>query len=69
MNITTLHALSNRQRQCAEYLLQGLTAKEISQLLNLSQRTVEHYFDNLRKRLNCKNKSQLIMKLVMTYES
>ena len=56
--------LSLRQIQCAEYLLNGRTAKETGESLGLSARTVEYYLGNIKSKLECKNKSELIAKLV-----
>lgn len=60
-------SLSIRQQQCASFLLQGMTAKEIARELNLSKRTIEHYIENLRKKLSCRNKSQLIIHLYLSH--
>ena len=51
--------LSRRERECLEFLLQGKTAKETAALLALSARTVESYFEILKKKLKCSNKGQL----------
>ncbi|HSX26786.1 MAG TPA: ester cyclase [Chlamydiales bacterium] len=51
--------LSKRERDCLELLLQGKTAKETAALLNLSRRTVESYFENMKKKLKCSNKGEL----------
>lgn len=56
--------LSQRQIQCAEYLLNGRTAKETGELLGLSVRTVEYYLGNIKSKLECKNKTELIVKLI-----
>ena len=55
--------LSNRERQCAYLLMKGMTAKEIAIYLQLSSRTIEIYLHNLKSRLHCKNKTELIIKL------
>ncbi len=55
--------LTNRQLACCSLLLKGKTAKEIGVNLNLSARTVESYFDIVKAKLDCKNKSELILKL------
>lgn len=52
--------LSPREKQCAHYLLNGMTAKEIGQQLGLSSRTVESYIVNMKIKLNCANKAELI---------
>jgi steroid delta-isomerase-like uncharacterized protein len=51
--------LSRRERECLEFLLQGKTAKETAAILALSYRTIESYFENIKKKLKCSNKGQL----------
>lgn len=51
--------LSNRERQCLKYLLEGKTAKETADSLSLSPRTVEFYFENIKRKLNCWSKREL----------
>jgi DNA-binding CsgD family transcriptional regulator len=46
-----LKLLTNRERQCIEYLLIGKTAKETAKILNLSHRTIEYYFENIKNKL------------------
>lgn len=57
------YALTNRQRQCVEFLLQGKTCKEIANELSLSVRTIEGYMDVLKTKFHCRNKLELIAKL------
>ena len=52
--------LSKREAECIEYLLKGKTNKEIAHLTGLSQRTIESYFDNIKNKLNCNSRSELI---------
>lgn len=54
--------LTPRQRQCGILLLQGHTQKEIAKHLALSPRTVETYINQLRQKLECRNKAELILK-------
>lgn len=54
--------LSHRELNCLIYLLQNKTAKETAQLMNLSCRTVESYFNNIKNKLNCENKIELVQK-------
>lgn len=52
--------LTQRETECLCYLVRGKTAKSIAQLLKLSPRTVEYYLDNIKNKLGCRTKSQLI---------
>jgi DNA-binding CsgD family transcriptional regulator len=52
--------ISPRELQCLELLSHGKTAKEIAQNIQISHRTVESYLANLKTRINCNYKSELI---------
>jgi DNA-binding CsgD family transcriptional regulator len=52
--------LSNRERQCLKLLIEEKSAKETAIILNLSTRTVESYFENIKCKLSCWNKSELL---------
>lgn len=52
--------LTAREFQCFILILKGLSAKEISNLLYISSRTVEIHFKNIKKKLRCHNKSDFI---------
>ena len=56
--------LSRREYQCAYFLLDGLTSKEIAERLDISSRTVEVYFERLKTRFSSKNKIQLVKHLM-----
>lgn len=56
--------LSKREIDCLAGIYQGKTAARIGQELLISKRTVESYIENLKIKLMCKNKSELI-KLVL----
>ncbi len=62
-NAITLDDFPPQQSKCLKLLLEGKTAKEIANNLNLSRRTVEHYIQAIRKKLNCKNKIELFHKI------
>lgn len=55
--------LTIREEKFGYLLLQGKTAKEIAQDMNISPRTVESYLITLKHKLNCENKTTLILKL------
>lgn len=61
--------LSNRQIECCSLLVNGKTSKEIANLLGLSIRTVEYYISNVKVKLHCKNKAELIAKLIQLLKS
>lgn len=56
------YLLSNRESQCLELILQNKITKEIANLLGLTTRTTEIYIDNLKKKLHCRTKNELILK-------
>jgi LuxR family transcriptional regulator, quorum-sensing system regulator SolR len=63
LNMQHDHSLSIRQLDCAKYLLDGLQYREIASKLNLSVRTIETHIEYLKTKLDCRNKSELILKL------
>lgn len=54
--------LSERQVDCLYYLIKGMTLKQIAKTLDLSPKTVEHYLDAVKIKLNCRNRTELIVK-------
>jgi len=56
------HNLTKRQLDCLLYLVKGLTIKQIGCELMLSPKTVEHYLDAVKTKLNCHTRSELIEK-------
>lgn len=52
--------LSAQQIKCFQYLLQGMTSREIASYMNLSHRTVEHYIAKIKIKLHCKSTRELI---------
>ena len=56
--------LSQREMECLFYTLSGRSAKETAAILGLSIRTIEHYLENLKLKLDCSSKTQLRHKLV-----
>ena len=56
----TLNMLSARQRQVLELIAEGKTNKEISRLLFISIRTVEHHRFTIMHKLNLKTTAELV---------
>lgn len=52
--------LSNRERECLKLLIQGKTAKESAKILALSYRTIEYYLENIKNKLDCSCKRDLL---------
>jgi DNA-binding CsgD family transcriptional regulator len=52
--------LTKRELDCAHHLVLGKTYKEIALILELSPRTIEEYTNNIKRKMNCKNKAELI---------
>lgn len=55
---------SQRETECLYFLVRGKTAKGIAQILNLSVRTIESYISNLKIKLGCYSKTELIEKAI-----
>ena len=51
-----------RQR-ISRYVFRGSTVKTVAQKLNLSPRTVELYLDNIKNKLGCAKKSEVLEKI------
>lgn len=51
--------LSKRERECLKLLLLQKSAKETAIELNLSSRTIEFYFENIKNKLTCNNKNEV----------
>jgi len=55
-----LSKITTREEQVIKLLAQGLTSKQIGQILNISITTVKTHRNNLRIKLNCKNCPELV---------
>jgi len=55
-------ALTSRQADCLVQLALGKSAKQIANEFHISVRTVEHHIENIKNRLGCESKSELIKK-------
>lgn len=58
--------LTAREEECAIFLMQGSSLKEIAKSLGLSPRTIEFYFKNIKNKLNCRTKFQMMRALIVT---
>lgn len=58
------HNISKRQLECLYYLMRGKSSSEIGATLGLSKRTVETHMENIKLKLNCYTKSEIIDKAI-----
>lgn len=56
--------LSKRQMECLSHLAKGMTFKQIASTLKLSPKTVEHYLEIAKIKLNCLNRHELVKKAI-----
>jgi DNA-binding CsgD family transcriptional regulator len=54
--------LSPQEKECLKQIQQGKTIKETAAVLFLSPRTVESYLENIRNKIDCTSKQDLISK-------
>lgn len=59
--------LTPREMDCAKYLVSGFTHTMIADLLGLSTRTIEYYTKNIRMKLHCHTRTELVSTLI-TFE-
>jgi DNA-binding CsgD family transcriptional regulator len=54
---------THREMDCARLLMKGCKIKEIAAVIKLSPRTVETHLNNLKMKLACRDKVELVIKL------
>jgi LuxR family transcriptional regulator of spore coat protein len=55
-------SLSEREREVLQCIAGGLSSKQCALQLGIAPRTVERHVENLRNKLNAKNKPHLVAK-------
>jgi DNA-binding CsgD family transcriptional regulator len=60
------YELTSREYECVFLLIRGKSAKEIGALLSLSKRTIESYIENIKNKMDCKNKAEILVKAVLS---
>ncbi len=56
--------VTRRQIEIAKRIASGSTSREIGEALYISQRTVESHVENMRSRLNCGSRAELLVRLM-----
>jgi DNA-binding CsgD family transcriptional regulator len=51
---------TKREAECMVLLLRGKTINSVANILKLSPRTVEYYIKNMKSKLGCRTKFELI---------
>lgn len=51
---------TRRESECMVWLLRGKTINSVATILKLSPRTVEYYIKNMKNKLGCRTKFELI---------
>lgn len=59
-----LNKLSPRECECIRYMMRGMTTKQMACVMYLSPRTVEGYITNVKNKLDCKNRYEIISKVL-----
>jgi DNA-binding NarL/FixJ family response regulator len=55
--------ISDKEKEIALLIANGLAVKEISAKTNINKRTLEKRIEHLLQRLKCKNRNELVYKL------
>jgi DNA-binding CsgD family transcriptional regulator len=63
--VAEIASLSYRENQCLFYVSRGRSFKEIANIVKISQKTVEYYWENVKMKTNCNLKSEIIDKYLM----
>ncbi len=61
----TASALSQREREIAQHVVNGQSSKTIGKLLGISHRTVEVHRASLMRKLNAANTAELVSRMVV----
>lgn len=61
------YRLSEKEHKILNMLLNGLTAKEIGERVNLSKRTIEYYSKKLKEKFDAENVIELVSRAKDTY--
>lgn len=61
----TMAALTKREREVLNHLLEGMSNKEIGNKVNLSERTIKFHVSSLLRKTDCVNRIQLAKKFAV----
>jgi LuxR family transcriptional regulator, quorum-sensing system regulator SolR len=55
--------LTPREKECITKFLEGKTVKRTAECFGLSPKTVQFYLNNIKNKLNCHSKNDLLQKI------
>ncbi|MEH6702552.1 response regulator transcription factor [Parasphingorhabdus sp.] len=64
-NLTNGPNLTARETEILEYIAQGLSTKEVAQLIDIAARTIDRHVENIRLKLRAKNRTHMVACAVM----
>lgn len=56
--------ITPREKEILWWYIKGKTSEETAKILDISRRTIERHFENLREKFGCFSKNQLAMKII-----
>lgn len=56
--------LTNREQQCATWIVEGKTSWEIAQILGISENTVNFHIKNIMRKLRCNTRALVVARLI-----
>jgi LuxR family transcriptional regulator of spore coat protein len=57
--------LTARELEILEYIAQGLSTKEVAQVIDIAARTIDRHIENIRLKLRAKNRTHMVTCAVM----
>jgi DNA-binding CsgD family transcriptional regulator len=64
-SLTNGPVLTLREHEILEFIAQGLSTKEVAQLIDIAPRTVDRHVENVRLKLRAKNRTHMVACAVM----
>ncbi|KTC86814.1 helix-turn-helix transcriptional regulator [Legionella brunensis] len=61
--------LTPREKEILFWYIRGKTSDETAKLLNISRRTIERHFENLRDKFGCYSKNQIALKVMNLFDT
>ena len=59
-------SISDKERECLRHLVRGKSAREVAGLMNVSEATVRFHISNLHRKMNVKQRSELVSLAITT---